>query len=33
MNVKKYIDELCDQIRDKHAREFVEDEICSHIDD
>ena len=33
MNVKEYIDELCGQIRDKHAREFVEDEIRSHIED
>ena len=33
MNVKEYIDELSDQIRDKHAREFVADEIRGHIED
>ena len=33
MNMEEYLDELKGQIRDKHAKEFVEDEVRGHIEE
>ncbi|MBR1477309.1 MAG: hypothetical protein IJ608_05030 [Lachnospiraceae bacterium] len=33
MNIEEYLDELKGQIRDKHAKEFVGDEVRCHIEE
>ena len=33
MNMEEYLDELKGQIRDRHAKEFVEDEVRGHTEE